>query len=183
MEIMLAKRQAFQLSICFGLISKRSSVFLRQLASYSRKVTEVSWKSFSNNRWWSKFEVFMIFNTNFSCVGLVILEIVQKHIVPANASKLLKMLQNPATLFYIMIERGAYIEEFKMLVEFTYSADIDGPLVFRFAKKVDDLIAFYPDMQVCALPPVDRLIEESVQWASVKGYEVPIEPVHRQTEK
>jgi hypothetical protein len=49
-----------------------------------------------------------------------------------------------------------------MLVQFTYRVESDGHLVIRFAKKVDYLIEFYPEMQLCALPSVDHLIEESV---------------------
>jgi hypothetical protein len=61
----------------------------------------------------------MILYTSFSCVGVAILEIVQKHIAPEKASKLLKMLQNPVTLFYIKIDLAAYIEGLDMFVEFT----------------------------------------------------------------
>jgi hypothetical protein len=157
------KEAGFPTLNMFGLISKISSVFPRQICVIFEKVREVSWKSFSDNRWWIKYEVFMILYTIFSCVGVVILKIVQKHIAPANASKLLKMLQNPVTLFYIKIELAACIEVLKMLVELTNSAESECPLVFRFSKKLDDLIALYPDMQMCALSSVVRLIEESVQ--------------------
>jgi hypothetical protein len=82
----------------------------------------------------------------------IIMKIVKKDVSPASSTKLLKMLQNQVTLYYIKIQLAAYIEGLKKIVEFTYSAESNGQLVFKFGQKIDDLIAFYPNQTVWILP-------------------------------
>jgi hypothetical protein len=94
----------------------------------------------SDSRWWSKFEVLHRIYSNFSCMTAIMVSIVNKHVSPANSSNLLKMLQDPVSLFYIKIEMASYVEGLMKVVQFTYGSESDGQLVFEFGDKIDELI-------------------------------------------
>jgi hypothetical protein len=117
--------------------------------------------------------VFHLLYLNFGFLVENTVKIIEKHVSPANSAKLLKMLQNTVTLYYIKIELAAYIEGLKKIVEFTYGAESDRQLLFKFGEKINDLIAFYPDQSLCHLPSAEHLMKEAVKWAEDQGYERP----------
>lgn len=127
--------------------------------------------------------MFHLLYLNFGFMVDIIVKIMEKHASPANSAKLLKMLHNTVTLYYIKIELSAYIEGLTMIMEFTYGTKSDGQLVFKFDEKIDDLIAYYPNQSLCHLPSAENLMKEAVKWAEDQGYERPPHIIDRQTVK
>jgi hypothetical protein len=145
--------------------------------------TGVSWKSFSDNRWWSQFEVLHTIYSNFSCMTAIVVSIFNKHVSPANSAKMRKMLQDPVSFLYVKIELGSYVEGLMKVVQFTYGAERDGQLVFEFGYKIDELISSYPQQGLCNLSSANVLIKEAVEWASKEGYKLPIPTIIGQSRK
>jgi hypothetical protein len=148
-----------------------------------KNVIGVSWKSISDNHWWSQFEVLHVIYTSFYCLTVVIINIVVKGAVPVTSAKLLKMLQDRIIVFYINIELAAFIEGLNKVVEFTYGPEADGQLVFTFGDKIVELVSFYPNKGLCNLPSKNTMILDAVEWANEEGYEAPVPVIIRQSVK
>jgi hypothetical protein len=116
---------------------------------------------------------------NFGCLTVVIIEIVVNGVAPANSSKLLKMLQDQITMFYIKIELVDFIEGLKEVVEFTCGAKADGQLVFTFGDNIDELVSFYPNRGMCNLPLANTMILDAVEWAKEESYEATVPAIIR----
>jgi hypothetical protein len=76
---------------------------------------------------------------------------------------MLRMIQDPASLWSLNIELSALVEGLDAIVKLTYIMEGDGELAFKAGTSVDALIALYPDGQVCTLPSANNLIEQHLQ--------------------
>ena len=91
--------------------------------------TGQSVKTYSETRWWSKWEV-------LKQVMLLFGPFLQENsdVSPATHGKLIKILTNPSKKAYLMIELAVVIDIGEHFVKATYSLEGDGPLVFSCFK-------------------------------------------------
>jgi hypothetical protein len=119
----------------------------------------VSWKTFTENRWYSPYEVFAAIYLNFACNERVAICLVNKELAPRNSSCLLKMLQDPSTRWTLNIDFSALVEGLAAIVKRTDKMEGDTQLVFKVGESVNGLLALYQGGRVCTLPSASRLIE------------------------
>jgi hypothetical protein len=74
-------------------------------------------------------------------MNAIMVRSVKKHVSLSIFFKLLKMLQDPVSLFYVKIELAFYVEGLMKVVQLTYGAESDGQLVFVFGDNIDELIS------------------------------------------
>jgi hypothetical protein len=108
----------------------------------------------------SQYEVFNSIYLNFACIDRVVIGLVEEEVAPRNAASLLRMIQDPASLWSLKIELSALLEGLDAISKFTYIMECDGELAFKAGTSVDALIALYPDGKVCTLPSDNHLIEQ-----------------------
>jgi hypothetical protein len=89
---------------------------LQKICGLSEKVkniweeeTLISWKTFSENRWHSQYEVFHSIYLNFACIDRVAIRIFEEEVAPCNAASLLRMIQDSASLWSLKIELSALV--------------------------------------------------------------------------
>jgi hypothetical protein len=103
--------------------------------------TLVSWKTFSKNCWYSQYEVFASIYLNFAFIDWVAIFLVEEEVETGNTAYLLRMIQDPASLWSLEIEISALVEGLDAIANFTYSMECDGQLAFKAGRSVDALIA------------------------------------------
>ncbi len=101
--------------------------------SYNAKLlwkerTGQSMRSYSNTRWWSKWEVQKHVYEYFGDVVLFLRE--NENLSPATRQHILEIIDNPCDLQDLRLELAVIIDAGAQFVEATYYLEGDGPLIF-----------------------------------------------------
>lgn len=109
--------------------------------------SKLAWKmltvrSYSNTRWWSKWEML---KQAHDCFGDVVSFITTSDdISPANKSKLLELLSNPTQAGKLQMELAITIDVGEPFVKATYNLEGDGPLALSAYEHISFLDSFAP---------------------------------------
>ena len=125
-------------------------------------ITGSAWKTYSETRWYSQFEVFKDLYDKFPDLETFLLRLIETNTSVANANRLYEMITDEVKRRFIKIELAAMVECLEPLCKFCYKMEGDGQLVFLAGKRVDDLHTHYNGGDgLPALPSVRHLVEES----------------------
>ena len=110
--------------------------------------------SYSETRWWSRWEVFHQVVQQFGDVHSFLQE--QTELAPATRSKLLKIMADPQKNTRLQIELAAVIDAGEPFVKATYNLEGDGPLALNCYEVLSTLAAgirvqHYPNLEAVAL--------------------------------
>jgi hypothetical protein len=84
--------------------------FVREGETHLEGEKLISWKTFSENCRFSQYEVFTSIYLNFSCIDKVAISLVDEEVVRHNDSALLRMIQDPTSLWSLKIELSDLVE-------------------------------------------------------------------------
>ena len=138
-------------------------------------MTGSAWKSYSETRWYSQFEVLKDVYDKFLDLEPFLLRLIDTNTSVANANRLYEMLTDEVKRRFIKIELAAIVECLEPMCKFCYKMEGDGQLVFVAGKRVDELHTHYNGGE--GLPPllsVRCLVEESLEF--VQGNEEYVRP-------
>lgn len=112
-----------------------------------------SMASYSETRWWSRWEVFNQVVQQFGDVEPFLHE--QTDLSPATRSKLLRILADPLKKLRLQVELAAVIDAGEPFVKATYDLEGDGPLALKCYEILNTLTAavrvqHYPNLQAVA---------------------------------
>lgn len=112
-----------------------------------------SMASYSETRWWSRWEVFHQVMQQFGDVRPFLQE--QTELSPVTRSKLLHILADPLKNAHLQIELAAVIDAGEPIVKATYNLEGDGPLAFNCYEILSTLAAeihvqHYPNLHAVA---------------------------------
>ena len=150
--------------------------------AFWKTTTDKTWEEYSDTRWFSKYDVMKLVATYFPDMKTVLNQMLAGKVSKQNTPKLLQMLNDDSTRFYLEIELSAVIENLSFLRQFCYTLEGDGTLVFQAGKLVDQFFVQYSgEGELCNMPSTNRLIDKAVAWAQANNFQPPDEPALRQT--
>ncbi len=151
------------------------------------QVTGTHWPTYSEIRWYSKYEVLEVLFKYFPDMERVMIRVARKGISPRNSSKLLKLLYDDCFVWYLKIQLSAYIETLADLRNLCYFLEGDGTdMPFKVGERLDLISSFYEGGRMRKLPSTKTLIMHAIDWAvNTKGYTptgevVPARPTVRE---
>jgi hypothetical protein len=130
------------------------------------RATEQTFPDYSQTRWFCKYENLVIFLCHLPLLPGIIEEIVDAGIASTSGPKLLKMLLDVGVMHFVGIQLAATVHGLKHLVEFCYTVEGDGQLVFSTGRHLDRILA------ICTGPTgmpemfdVDARIRDAVAYS------------------
>ena len=145
-----------------------------------QKETNSAWLTYSDTRWFSKYDVYEDLFNHFGDLRAVLENVIKKKYSPANTGKLLLLVTDEGTKWYATIELSAYVECLYMLRNFCYRMEADGDIVFDCGESIDALFISFPDGSLPKMPSTERLITGAVTWANGLGL-APLGVLQRRT--
>lgn len=130
------------------------------------EVTGKSWETYSETRWYSKYEVFEVLARLWPDMLTVTMQIVAEKVSKTSAPKLLLMLTDEATMWYLKIQMCAFVEGLEELRNMCYALEGDGQLIFFGGSRLVEMQVTCPRNGVPNMPSLNRLIDEAVAWAA-----------------
>lgn len=108
-----------------------------------QEATGKTWVAYNAIRWWSKYHVLRDVASNFDKLVNVVAQLVAAGNCPEGGAKLLRLIRDDDTKWYVKIELQALISIGRPIADITYDNEGDGQEAFSFARQVDDLLAFF----------------------------------------
>ena len=100
-------------------------------------------RSYSETRWWSKWEVYHQLMVQFGDVARFVEEARDAKVFPQLLPQLQAILSNPQRLMNLKLELAATIDVGEHFVKATYFLEGDGPLVFACYEKLSAVSQFF----------------------------------------
>ena len=123
------------------------------------KVTGMPWPTYSETRWFSKYDVLEKLSKLFPDLLAVMVEIIKKKLSPKNLKKLLDMLMDPILSWRLQIHLCAYVEALFPLRNLCYWLESDATdLPFKVAERIEKFEALFPQGRMMELPGTRALI-------------------------
>jgi hypothetical protein len=142
--------------------------------SIFEKVMDERWRSYSETRWYSKYEVLASLYGKWSSLPALFRRLITDDAAVTNSGKLLDMLEDRSISKMLAIELAAYIDALEPIVKFCYNLEGDGQLVFEAGQIIDNMYSIYPNRNLPNMPSVNRLVEDAVAFvASNEEYQRP----------
>ena len=140
-----------------------------------RLVTGEAWPTYSETRWYSKFEVMQKLADYFPDLLTIMTKLVSAKVASQNSAKLLNLLLDHKKSWQLQIELASYTEVLVDLCKLCYNLEGDGTdLPFKVAGRIRSVKELYPGGQLKSLPSTNALISRAIHWAVEEGgYSVP----------
>ena len=123
------------------------------------EVSGMRWLTYSETRWFSKYDVFELLMKIFSDLLTVMTRIVTVKTSQANSATLLNLLLDPARSNQLKIELAAYVDGIFELRNLCYYLEADWTdLAFKCSARIDDFVDMFPNGEMKPLKSADRLI-------------------------
>ena len=113
-----------------------------------KEVTNQSWKTHSETRWWSSFIILRAVHRHFHLLPTIGAKCVQQAIGAKSTAKLMALLNSPEKLNILKIELTAIVKYGSVLCDTTYQHEGDGQEVFDFAEAVESVLDQFPNEKV-----------------------------------
>jgi len=124
-------------------------------------VTGTKWPTYSETRWFSKYDVMEKLAKYFPDLLTVITGIAKKKVSPANSSKLLNLLLDPLKSRKLKIQLSSYVETLFPLRNLCYWLETDATdVAFRVGEKIEIFKSMFPDGTMMRLASTEMLIME-----------------------
>ena len=126
-------------------------------------MTGMKFPSYSETRWFSKYDVLEFLAKMFGDLPGVLAAIVKQKISPANSAKLLRMLLDKPQWLQLRIELAAYVEGLFELRNLCYYLEAETTdLPFKCGERIDSFMDMFAGGAMKPLPSCDRLINEVI---------------------
>jgi len=123
-----------------------------------------SWTSFSDTRWYSKYEIIASLAPKWSSLPGLFTSLIKADAAAGNAGKLLAMVQHPSESKLLAIELASLVEGLEPLVKFCYTLEGDGELAFEAGEIIDGMYDIYREKGLPDMPSVNRLVSDAVNF-------------------
>lgn len=109
------------------------------------ETTGMAWPTYSETRWFSKYDVLQKISTAWGDMLTVMRQVVEDKIAPANSSKLLAILLDKPRSLMLQIELAAYVEGLQELRDLCYYLEAENTdIPFKCGDEIDKFLNSFP---------------------------------------
>lgn len=121
-------------------------------------------QSYSEIKWWCKFECVEDFRVKFSEMLPWAMEVMESGLAPESAPRLVNLLTSPGLVHYLKIDMAAYCFIGAPMHHVAYGLEGDGELVFRTYSLLEEVIVPF-EFGIPSMTEVRSLAADAVAWA------------------